>query len=35
MSNKKKLYEDYQMIQYDIVSGKQYSLQASFFENSD
>lgn len=31
----KKLYEDYQMIQYDIVSGKQYSLQASFFENSD
>ncbi|MBO0480754.1 LTA synthase family protein [Candidatus Enterococcus courvalinii] len=27
-----KLYEDYQMIQYDIVSGKQYSLQDGFFE---
>lgn len=32
--NKKqeKLYQDYQMIQYDITAGKQYSLKQNFFE---
>jgi hypothetical protein len=32
--NKKqeKLYQDYQMIQYDITSGNQYSLKEAFFE---
>lgn len=28
----KQLYEDYQMIQYDIVAGKQYSAKADFFK---
>lgn len=27
-----KLYQDYQMIQYDITAGKQYSLKQNFFE---
>ncbi|MGG5371849.1 LTA synthase family protein [Enterococcus sp. AZ196] len=32
--NKKqeKIYQDYQIIQYDITAGKQYSLQENFFE---
>ncbi|MEO1771256.1 LTA synthase family protein [Candidatus Enterococcus ferrettii] len=32
--NKKQetIYQDYQMIQYDITTGKQYSLQENFFE---
>lgn len=28
----KETYEEYQMIQYDILAGKQYSLKTSFFE---
>lgn len=28
----KKIYREYQMIQYDIVAGKQYSLDAGFFK---
>lgn len=31
-NDQKKLYEEYQMIQYDILSGKQYSLKTNFFE---
>ena len=28
------LYQDYQMIQYDLVAGKQYSIQEHFFEEA-
>lgn len=29
------IYDDYQLIQYDIVSGEQYSLNTDFYEESD
>lgn len=28
------VYDDYQLIQYDIVSGKQYSIQSQFFDDN-
>ena len=30
-SEAQEIYEDYTLIQYDLVSGKQYSLKAGFF----
>lgn len=32
LGDQEELYQDYQMIQYDILAGKQYSLQTTFFE---